>query len=512
MPDGARSRVCIVLVAWAVGVARAQVFSFDSMPFPPSYTMSTHYIFYVEASEGSEKPYAEFRQLGARATQPGQATKLDSYQSVQVALLPYDLFWNLVDEERFCSNADDVTAMIADKPSQFLLAKKGGSLVQTVNSEGSSSSRQVVRLPLNKTGTYILAYSNCGIFTNATVSGSFAVKNPFGYLPANEYTTMQFYGWLTVFYIGVNIVWLATLVRYFKNLFYVQSTLGYITFLALLEALATWVQYKDWNNTGVRRDPLVLATLLCSTLKHVVSWRLMLMAALGSGMTFQEMETSTAVKFFLVSVCLMLQQCIWKMVLCFRYSYALSAGFLVANALPGILVYAVLFAWSFSALSGILRHLEQMQQIEAKAVFRKARTILVVALLLCTAVSVVQLLDCAYTTLFSWRFQWLPTDGLPGLLFLFILLAMLCVWAPTQESWKFSYMPAGGLDAGEQVGADSDGDGDRAQTEDRAKFIEPMPRARQADKALRKAAVVAPEAIGVPAEQEAEECEGAVLL
>merc|ERR1712007_258501 len=65
-----------------------------------------------------------------------------------------------------------------------------------------------VEFQLSATEVYVLIFSNCGGVSQATVSGSVVVQNPYGFLPGNEYRKMTFHGWLAVAWLVVGVIWL----------------------------------------------------------------------------------------------------------------------------------------------------------------------------------------------------------------------------------------------------------------------------------------------------------------
>jgi len=503
----------------------AQVVPLDKVPVPEVFTMSTHYLFYVYAKDESldastgEQPRVEFQGLSLKPV-PGKAATagLKKYAGVQVVLLPYDHFWTIVKKDRFCATGDDVLAKKASQPGTLLLQKFSAADpsagVHTISYvEGGLP--QDVSVPIQSTGRYILAISNCGNISEATISGKIAVRNAHGFLPGNEYYAMTFFAVMTALYAIMNIAWVGILVRHLKDLTFIQVSIAGILFTAFLDSGLAWVEYKVLNETGLRSNALSMGRLLFYTLKLVMGWRLVIVAAMGSGIIFEDLSRTAAVKYFFVSTIFMLQQCLWKMIMSFRYSHLLSNSFLIGSIFPGAVVYAAMFGWVFASLSTLLASLEEKGLSDALKAFKASRTGMLVALAMASFVTLMEIIDCASGSMFPWSLQWFTAEGASTLVFLLLLALFMLIWMPSKDSWKVSYQQASGADAEGCgiVGAAGDGP-DTADLEREPvapKFrdeeeAEPLPRA----KPQQKPSAVAPQEIGASSQRLAEE--GPMLL
>jgi len=525
MRPGSRAAVgAASLLAWAGSLVSAQVVPLDKVPVPEVFTMSTHYLFYVYAKDESldastgEQPRVEFQGLSLKPV-PGKAATagLKKYAGVQVVLLPYDHFWTIVKKDRFCTTIDDVLAKKASQPGTLLLQKTSAedpnTGVQTISYvEGGMP--QDVRVPIQRTGRYLLVFSNCGNISEATISGKIAVRNAHGFLPGNEYYAMTFFGVMTALYAIMNIAWVCVLLRYLKDLTFIQVSIAGISFTAFLDSGLAWVEYKVWNTTGVRPDAVSLGRLLFYTLKIAMAWRLVIIAAMGSGIKFEELSTKASAKLFFASTIFMIQQSLWKMIMNFRFTYSLSTGFLIGNIFPGAVVYAAMFGWFFAKISTLLVSLEEKGLSVGLKAFQASRTGMLVALAMASFVTLMEIIDCASGSMFPWSLQWFTAEGASTLALLLLIALFMLIWMPSKDSWKSSYQQTSGADA-EGLGiAGAEGDGpDTGDLECepmapklREEEEEPLPRA----KPQQKPSAVAPQEIGASSQRLAEE--GPMLL
>jgi len=502
---------CCLLPAWA------EVFHFDKMPIPEPYSMTTHHVFYVH-SEGDapgrqESASVVFRNLGANLAGNSQ---LGGYNSVQVSLLPFDNMWDIVDKKTFCAVRG------IGKNSELLLQQTPATSHAAIHAVPfpATGNPQNVEFQIKKTGRYILAYSNCGSAntTSATVTGSVLVKNPYGFLPGNEYSNLNFHGWCAVIYVVLNVLWTGMYVRFFRSTFYIQTGIAGISALCLLESSFSWLMYKDWNSTGDLSYFLLLLSSACYVFKYVCAWALLRSSSVAVGLDQEDLDTATPVKLFVSCALFMIQQCAWKQVMTYRHTLQLQSGFVIAVALPGFFIWAALFLWHFLALKHLLNRLMKVERkAMALACFQKVQCVLIAAAVGSFSVSTLQAVDIASQEVMPWNSQFL-SSGAANLVFMMVLMAMMLVWLPSEDSWKLVYMQQATEDAeGEGagiVGKAEVADGLPGELEGaESSFVEPMPRA-QAREVKMKPNTVTPEPISAREEEEQPkgEVENAMLL
>merc|ERR1712176_845885 len=164
-------------------------------------SLHTMYAFYIYSHQDAPErtmgqPFVKFHSLVSHSAAGSVKadTDLTEYQGVQLSILPYKDFWVLINPGKFCSTQDDAQKGLADRQDQLLVNKPAGSSYSDVNMymhtvrfpKESNTHPKDVQVSVRATGVYILVFSNCGDFVQATVSGSVVVKNAYGFLPGNE--------------------------------------------------------------------------------------------------------------------------------------------------------------------------------------------------------------------------------------------------------------------------------------------------------------------------------------
>merc|ERR1711862_34506 len=92
----------------------------------------TLYAFYVYSLADAPEnkfgpPYVKFHDLRPKSTAKGlPATALKDYHSIQLSLIRYKDFWNLIDPHQFCSTGLDVNNGRATEVDQLLVNRSPG--------------------------------------------------------------------------------------------------------------------------------------------------------------------------------------------------------------------------------------------------------------------------------------------------------------------------------------------------------------------------------------------------
>lgn len=436
-----------LLVQWPL--VQAQIYSFSGEKVPNVRSLNTIYAFYVysfkEAPDNEVgKPYVKFQGLTLEplptATEPG---KYAEYNSVQMSIMRYQDFWTLIDTQRFCSGPTDVDQGAAKKEAQLLLRKPpdGESLeemgvhVYTVRSTPLPDARHNIE----HSGIYTLVFSNCGELDQASVSGAVTVKNAYGFLPGNEFPKMQFYGTLLVVYLCLAATWMVLSFCFMKELLNIQNCIALVILLGLLECFLWYLFFNDWNSNGVRGKALFTLATLFTVMKSTFSYMLVLVASLGWGITRPYLDNQVIMKIQALCFVYIVLDFIREVVLSFRHSHSLSIAFVLLCLLPVSLLNGAIFAWIFTALPNLMETLKERRQMAKLLLFQRLWYILMSAISVATFALLYQIFMFSSDMTQKWRQQWLFTDGVSHGLFLFVLVAMMYLWAPHKYSQRFAY-------------------------------------------------------------------------
>jgi len=451
-----RPFLCAVTLAvqQCANFAVAQMYEFKSSQIPGNRSLHTLHAFYVYSQDeapvrSADKlfvPFVKFSNFSASSTSKTRSqAELSNYRGVQLSIMRYKHFWDLIHPHKFCSTWDDVQQGRAEYQDQLLVQKKHDQrfldvdvYIHTIRFDTApeDNGSQVQR-----TGVYILVFSNCGDLNvnDAVVSGTVVVRNAYGFLPGNEYHKMPFYGWLSLVYVGLGVIWMGLSIRWWKELFNIQNCISFVILFGLLEAFLWYIFLNDWNHRGTRATFLFIFSLLLTVLKTTFSYMLVLVASLGWGITRPYLDHGVILKIQVLCFFYIVLDFIRECVLALRHSHSLSIAFVLLCLLPVSLLNGGIFYWVFTALSSLMETLKERCQSEKLILFQRLWHILIIALGIATFTLLFQIFNLSKDSISRWKYQWLLTDAVSHALFLMVLAAMMYLWAPHKYSQRYAY-------------------------------------------------------------------------
>lgn len=93
---------------------------------------------------------------------------------------------------------------------------------------------------ITQSGVYLLVFSNCGQKDSIKISGDVVVRNPYGYLPGNDYYKWPFHSLLIGCYSVLIGIWLFRCCLFRKQLFSIHLLIGLVLVTALVEGVLWW--------------------------------------------------------------------------------------------------------------------------------------------------------------------------------------------------------------------------------------------------------------------------------
>lgn len=422
--------------------ARAQSYSLDGLKVPSSYSLESLYLFYVYTAEDAPgsgvgpDPHVDF-------FAEAHGHDLEGSPSIELSMVSYAHLWEAIDPTYFCCVPEWGGDTGCTNPKQLLIhsVDTGNrsvpqALTYSVTNPAKRSSQKV-----QATGMYILIVSNCGFEQPLTLGGNIVVHHSYGFLPGNEVWKMTLYKCLILAYFLLGLFWVLLSVRWWQQLFNVQIYIGIVVFLGILESGLWYATFIDWNAWGQRRQPLFVAAIMSTVFKSVFSFMLVVVAALGWGVTKPFLERKLILKV----------QCLAFLYICFDFlRYAVlsvrsgrehNLPFLVVMAcvIPVSVMNGVIFMWVFSSLSNLMVTLSERQQTEKLWLFERFWMVLVATLFVATLLILSQFIILSYGMVSSWKWWWILTDLVPQLLYVADLMAIMYLWCPSATSKEYAF-------------------------------------------------------------------------
>ncbi|CAK0830346.1 unnamed protein product [Prorocentrum cordatum] len=430
----ARTFALLVTFGQAFWLSSGETFKLEKRPIPSAYSLQGLSAFTVYAppdgppAKADDGPFVEFKGLQAHSTDPNKGdVDLENYASLQLSL---------ISKEDYDSHIAKGPLCIGDQ-----LSSEG--TVMHMNTVGFTKS-QFLHKSLNKTGVYFLIMSNCGNVSLAEVSGQVAVRNPFGYMSGTEYHKMTFYGYTTVVYMALAIIWGGLCLTWMQELIAIHAIVGLVIGLKLLECVCWTVHLYTMNLSGDSSDAIVCVLVMLTTLTCYTSYTFILVIAQGWRMTEEVVDDWMLLKMGLFGVVWVVISYLREGAMVHRQTFQISFNFMTLTAVGSFVVNIMIFAWIFSSLARLSRHLKDRSLDEQLKAVSRFTVALICSLAASVLVALLQLLDSMGSLQVSWKYQYFADGGLSQVNFACMVVVAMWVWMPKAGSAQLGYsLPVG---------------------------------------------------------------------
>ncbi|KAJ3410224.1 hypothetical protein HDV05_004019 [Chytridiales sp. JEL 0842] len=121
----------------------------------------------------------------------------------------------------------------------------------------------------------------------APASGDFVSKltldNPYGALPGADYPKLPFYGFLSLTYLGLGIIWMLRAWWSWKDLLILQHFVSGVIFFLVVEMAFNYGFYDYFNRWGTEHQGLLWMVVILNAGRNSLSFFMLLIVALGYG-------------------------------------------------------------------------------------------------------------------------------------------------------------------------------------------------------------------------------------
>jgi len=301
---------------------------------------------------------------------------------------------------------------------------------------------------ITTTGIYYLLFANCENTTGAEIQigGAVVVRNPFGFLTAIDFHKQTVYGWVSVTYVVLTIIWAGLCMTWQDELITIHAIVGVTISIGLIEAIS-WYFYLEFVNTyGEVADNTKCVMVMITVLKTYTAYTFVVVLSQGWRMTEETLDNCTLWKMAVVGLMWVLIAYMHEGAMANRHSFHIAAKMMVATAIAAFAANVVYFAWIFASLRGLKEGLrERGLTDQLKAVSTFANGLVVAAVLGCLG-GALQIMDSADSLHVSWKYQFFADGGLPNLIHTGMVLVAMWAWMPSAGSGHMGY---GGVGATE---------------------------------------------------------------
>ncbi|XP_057548811.1 uncharacterized protein LOC130827176 [Amaranthus tricolor] len=302
--------------------------------------------------------------------------------------------------------------------------------------EATFSSRSI---PITKTGMYNLYFIHCDPNLNdVVVEGKTIWKNPTGYLPGRMAPLMKFYGYMSLAFVVLGIFWFSQYARFWKEVIPLQNCITLVITLGMFEMAFWYIDYVEFNKTGVRPIGITAWAVTFGTIKRTVSRLIILTVSMGYGVVRPTLGGITS-KVIMLGATFFLASEVLELVENVGTISDLSGKARLFLVLPVALLDAFFILWIFNSLSATLNKLQARRMMAKLDIYRKFTNALVVAVIVSVGWICYELYykaNDAYNE--HWQNAWI----IPAFwqVLSFSLLSVICIlWAPSQNSTRYAF-------------------------------------------------------------------------
>ena len=298
-------------------------------------------------------------------------------------------------------------------------------------------------LAVKKSGVYVVLMASCDPFSSPVKVDGFAESmDPYGYLPADLFGNLPFYGMLSCAYVVIGIAWLSVCVLHSAELLPLQMWITAVLALGMIETTVLFMHYLTWNDYG---SPSLFASTLSmifGVTKRAASRVLVLMVSLGYGVVRpslgDEMDKILylGATYFLLSLVYTISAIMPSKRTAPNEPQA-DMQALIVMMLAGI--DTTFYIWIMMSLNNILVSLAARRQTAKYTLYHHFRSVLGASLLLsfCWAMYSVFVIFGDHVDR-NWEARW-TIDALWEVTYLVIFVAIAYLWAPSKNSQRYAY-------------------------------------------------------------------------
>uniref|UniRef100_A0A1J3CN80 Transmembrane protein 87A n=1 Tax=Noccaea caerulescens TaxID=107243 RepID=A0A1J3CN80_NOCCA len=303
---------------------------------------------------------------------------------------------------------------------------------------------------INKTGMYYLYFMICDPELDGTIiRGRTVWKNPDGYLPGKVAPLMKFFGFMSLAYLLLGLVWFLRFVQFWKDIIQLHYHITLVIALGMCEMAVRYFEYANFDSTGMRPMDVTLWAVTFSSIKKTLSRLLLLVVSMGYGVVKPTLGGITS-RVLLLGVIYFVATEALELVEHLGNINDFSGKTMIFLVIPVALLDACFILWIFSSLARTLEKLQIKRNMAKLELYRNFTNALAISVLLSIAWIGFELYFNATDPLSElWQMAWI----IPVFwnLLSYGLLTVICLlWAPSNNPTRYSYLAETGDDFEEE--------------------------------------------------------------
>lgn len=222
---------------------------------------------------------------------------------------------------------------------------------------------------INKTGMYYLYFVICDPGLDGTlIRGRTVWKNPNGYLPGKVAPLMKFFGFMSLSYLLLGLVWFLRFVKFWKDIIHLHYHITLVIALGMCEMAVRYFEYANFDSTGMRPMDVTLWAVTFSSIKKTLSRLLLLVVSMGFGVVKPTLGGITS-KVVLLGVVYFVATEGLELVEHLGNINDFSGKTVMYLVIPVAILDACFILWIFSSLARTLEKLQVRERDSVTALF-----------------------------------------------------------------------------------------------------------------------------------------------
>ncbi|EZG82142.1 lung seven transmembrane receptor [Gregarina niphandrodes] len=372
------------------------------------------------------------------------ANKYEGVPPVWLTMMKSEDFWGQFvpyqNSSHFCCTDEDVEAGDCGAKRQLRLPRDIRSRVLSAP-VALSATRQLVTdaaFPLSHTGVYYLLLANCmdrgdKVRDGDQLRGDVYIEGTHGFLSGVDVPKLHLYFSMTMLWSVLVVWWMVAIHSYQEHLHFIHNFLSLLLSVVLFEQLVSYITYSWENDSSQGAGVIIKFVQVAATgIKNTFVGTLLLLLCLGVySVLTKPLVPHLKIKVWLLATTFFTTDLLRNTLNKFHTELNLGVTTLVLASLPLTICAAGGAVWGWSNLHTSLYETRKQMNLVKETMLSKLRRILVVGagfFITCLAAQ-----TCAYLNDPEnvWKYEWLYTDGAPGILFYFTVACIAIIIRPS---------------------------------------------------------------------------------
>lgn len=337
-------------------------------------------------------------------------------------------------ESEGCLLGEVIMQTVGGWPRSIIIHFRGNQIEATMSEE---------LIEITKAGMYNLYFIFCDAELHGTViNGKTVWKNPTGYLPGRLAPMMKFYGFLSLAYLILGLIWLMQYFWFWRDILQLQNYISLVIALGMCEMTLWYFDYSNFNITGFRPAGITLWAVSFGAIRKTVSRCLLLIVSMGYGVVRPTLGGLTS-RVILLGATYFIAVEVFDVIEHVGAINDMAGKEKLLLVVPVAVLDAVFIMWIFTSLSGTLEKLLARKLTAKLELYRKfTNTLAVVVVMSIAWIGYELFFKATYAYGERWQNEWIIVAFWNAISF--ILLCVVCLlWAPSRNATRYAYSGEG---------------------------------------------------------------------